>query len=60
MMEILSRIERLAALAQVLATEATRQPRTEHETMRDTVQRLEILVTDLQDRLQTLEESWIR
>jgi cob(I)alamin adenosyltransferase len=60
-MDALSQIEQqLAALAQTLATEVMRQARDEHEDMRDTVQRLEALVTDLQQRLRKLEESWIR
>jgi len=43
----------LAAIGQALgaATEATRHARDEHEDMRETIQRLEALVTDLQRRL---------
>ncbi|HKA39847.1 MAG TPA: hypothetical protein VKD25_08760, partial [Burkholderiales bacterium] len=43
----------LAALAQFLtsATEATRAARDEHEDMRETVRRLEALITELQRRM---------
>jgi predicted nucleic acid-binding Zn-ribbon protein len=47
----------LAALAQALttATDATRHARDEHADVRETVDRLETLVTDLQHRLNKLE-----